>query len=893
MLGAILSEFSIVVLFLLVIGLFIKLVNLSKDVGYLRRQIKRMEERLNGQLASGEVGVVEEAVADKSSTTASVPVAKIEVIEPDEEEVWEEFSDTAVAPVGDQKKDKTSWEQNIGTKLPVWIGSVALIFAAFYMVKYSIEVGLISPAVRLSLGALFGVTLVAGGNWLVQRKAVANGLRISQGMVGAGLVALYFCIYAAAKLYEFIPELLAFGGMSVVTIVGMVMALRHGQVIAGFALVGGLLTPALLSSGEGNVVGLFAYLFILTGCVMGILVRQGNWILGGIAVVGAYLWVFLWIVLSFREFDAFILTLFALGVCGQVLVMTAKYIQQKESEDGLSKDERLQVHGLNFVALVGGIFTVLWLSEEVVLGMFEWAVLGLFSAGLMFLSYFRPDIYLKPLYVKMAVTFGTMVFWIEQANFLEQVLVVLSFSALYIVVPLFVMKRSFCPKLWSVLQCFGALALFLVAYAGMDMPIDLIKSFDGFWGILAFAMAAGFIYLVQEVQWKFGGADEVRDYMVAAYGFTASAFISLGISIVLPWEYIPMAFAGQVLASSWIFSQVRINFLKHAILILAVVTFAMHFEQFWLMSGFVLDSIFNSYSRYSEFDQFVLNDFFFKLGFPVALLSGAAAYYAKASDVSDKAFRVVCAVAASGAMALLYYVVRWIFTFVGESSALFEFEAGFFERAAITSSFFGVYLGLRYGVKNHISPKLLKALLYLVIARFVYFDLLIHNPYWDGSQLVGEWILFNGVTVVYGAALALSLAAVAKLYTPKWLYTGLAVVSLFAFVSLTVAQYFHGMRLSDVIASDIEFYAYSVAWLLAGVGLLAFGIQRQEKPVRLASMGFMVLTVVKVFIFDAAELQGLYRVLSFLGLGLSLMGLSYFYHRYVFQSAVDRSSEQG
>ena len=45
----------------------------------------------------------------------------------------------------------------------------------------------------------------------------------------------------------------------------------------------------------------------------------------------------------------------------------------------------------------------------------------------------------------------------------------------------------------------------------------------------------------------------------------------------------------------------------------------------------------------------------------------------------------------------------------------------------------------------------------------------------------------------------------------------------------------------------------------------------------------MVLTVAKVFLYDAAALEGLLRVASFFGLGLSLMGLSWFYMRYVFR----------
>ena len=82
--------------------------------------------------------------------------------------------------------------------------------------------------------------------------------------------------------------------------------------------------------------------------------------------------------------------------------------------------------------------------------------------------------------------------------------------------------------------------------------------------------------------------------------------------------------------------------------------------------------------------------------------------------------------------------------------------------------------------------------------------------------------------------------------------------------------------------TNAEVYTYSVVWLLLGIALLLGGIFRQDKMLRYASLGVMLLTVGKVFLYDAAELEGLYRVFSFFGLGISLIGLSYFYTRFVF-----------
>jgi uncharacterized membrane protein len=52
---------------------------------------------------------------------------------------------------------------------------------------------------------------------------------------------------------------------------------------------------------------------------------------------------------------------------------------------------------------------------------------------------------------------------------------------------------------------------------------------------------------------------------------------------------------------------------------------------------------------------------------------------------------------------------------------------------------------------------------------------------------------------------------------------------------------------------------------------------------RYASAAAVLLTVLKVFLIDASDLTGLYRVASFLGLGLSLIGIGYLYQRLLFR----------
>ena len=63
------------------------------------------------------------------------------------------------------------------------------------------------------------------------------------------------------------------------------------------------------------------------------------------------------------------------------------------------------------------------------------------------------------------------------------------------------------------------------------------------------------------------------------------------------------------------------------------------------------------------------------------------------------------------------------------------------------------------------------------------------------------------------------------------------------------------------------------------MALLALGFWRDVPALRHAGMVLVCLVVAKVFLIDMAGLQGLLRVLSFLGLGAALLGLGYAYRR--------------
>jgi uncharacterized membrane protein len=108
-------------------------------------------------------------------------------------------------------------------------------------------------------------------------------------------------------------------------------------------------------------------------------------------------------------------------------------------------------------------------------------------------------------------------------------------------------------------------------------------------------------------------------------------------------------------------------------------------------------------------------------------------------------------------------------------------------------------------------------------------------------------------------------------------------------VSLQVRQAFVGSILSEAPVSMAEWYCYSVAWIGLGIVLVLAGIRFKSEALRYGSLIVMLLAIGKVFLLDTARLEDLYRVLSLLGLGLSLLGLGYVYQRFVFRQPEQRT----
>ncbi|WP_413872382.1 DUF2339 domain-containing protein [Albidovulum sp.] len=139
--------------------------------------------------------------------------------------------------------------------------------------------------------------------------------------------------------------------------------------------------------------------------------------------------------------------------------------------------------------------------------------------------------------------------------------------------------------------------------------------------------------------------------------------------------------------------------------------------------------------------------------------------------------------------------------------------------------------------------------------------------------------LLDTLFVAYAVPGGLLLLALTRLdHVPRlirWalMAAGVALSALYA--GLEIRRLMRGDDLSVPGVTQGELYAYTLALMAVGAGLLYQAIARRSPPLRRAAMAVIGLTIAKVFLIDISGLSGLTRVFSFLALGLSLAGLAW------------------
>lgn len=777
-------------------------------------------------------------------------------------------------------------EERIGTRWVVWLGGLTLALGGFFMVRYSIEEGLLGPGVRVLLGGLFAAALLAAGEWTRRRDSMAAIAplpiaNIPAILTAAGTAVAFATVYAAYALYDFLVPATAFVLLGLVALATLAAALLHGPALAGLGVVGAFATPVLVSSERPDFWALYIYLAIVTAAAFGLArIRLWRW-LAITTVVFALLWTIPCLdcgpsMIAPHAFH--VIVGFALAallvVCGLLFGPPA---EPGKIEPVSSSALATYVLGATMIVLGSGhamsaitVFGLLvvatlaiaWRAPAAVAAVAANAVL----VAIVFLEWAvraNPDMLVLPggampglapsatdeavsAHLIAAAIFGT---GFAVAGFAAQGR---SISALV-------------PVIWAASAVFTPIALLIALYARVahfDRSIPF--------AIIAVILAAVFGWMTETLSRR-----EPRPGQTIAAALFATGTLgalSLALTFALEKGWLTIALALMSAGTAWVATQRPIPFLRWLAAILAAIVVArIGYEP--RIAGDAIGS------------TIIFNWLLWGYGIPALSFWAASHLLRKRGD--DVPLRMIEAAAILFTVLLAFMEIRH----AANGGKVYANIAGLTEVALQVCVALAMAIGLeRLRIRSRSIVHDIAAVLLTIFACLAaLFGLLgLDNPtIWRidvGGAVVNLLLLGYAVPAALMLTLSYLVAGRRARFYGHALAAGALVLAL-AYVTLEIRRIYHGPIMNSGGIGDAEQYTYTIAWLAFGVVLLAAGVLFNSQRARLASAVVIALTILKAFMVDMSELTGVYRALSFMVLGLVLVAIGWLYQRILFRNA--------
>jgi uncharacterized membrane protein len=775
-------------------------------------------------------------------------------------------------PAAQPPRKKIS-ERNITSRWMVWVGGIALALGGIFLVRYSIEQGYLGPMVRVALGIAAGLAMLGGGEWARRHpgRAMAQANYIPAVVTGAGFLTLFASLYSAYGLYHLIVPVAAFVLLGLVAAGAILISLVHGQVMALFGLLGAMLVPALVSTGEPLPTPLFGYLAVVA-TMLGAIARLRHWgITLAATMAAAALWVMLWLANEPQAPQPVAVSLFVVFLAALPLWVTGA------SSDRTRTPAPLQLAFPEVIVWANGIVVAILVFALVRTDLYGFLSLAaLFGVTIVFLAgaWRVPAWYALPVAAALAVL-AVLAAWHVPVMFDPAVTDPVGALLNPVRQPAFETFNGVAAGFALLFAATGFAALRLGRQAGfwsgLSAAVPVLILFISYWRWTEFRSDPGWAAIGLALAGLATFAAERRHLTPAALGAYASgavAALSLALAMVLREAWLTAALSLQLPALAWISVRLNLPFLRWVALAVAAVVLAR-----LLANPALLD--------YPLGGWVILNWVLYGYGVPALAFWWASRKFLTQKD------GLTVKVLEAGAIAFLTLLVTFQIRhlFAGSLGAPYTDLA---ETSVQTAAWLGIGYGLyvRRGLSDRkvldVAAMILRG---IALVHLVFVQVLLQNPLvWHVD--VGPLPIVNTLALAYllpalfaalyawsasarGDRITFHVAAVAAL--------GLTVL----WMTFEVRHAFHGRYLDSGAYTNAEQYCYSAVWLLFGAALFAAGVKLGNKALRIAAIAIFALTVAKAFLFDMSTMTGIFRALSFLGLGAALIGVALLYQRFV------------
>lgn len=776
-------------------------------------------------------------------------------------------------------KPKRNLEELIGAQWSVWVGGLALLVGAVLLIRFSIEAGFFGPAARIGMAVLLGVVLLAAGEWLKRAddkiftgklgeaaKALQVKASVPALLSAVGIFTLFGASYAAHELYDLIPAIIAFIALALISLGAMGLSLRQGPWLAAIGLLASFATPLLIQTDTPSLMMLVVYLVLIGGAAL-LLSRRTDW--GWLATGTVFGWLG-WSVLSIEAATNGQLILWsgflALGFAVTVWFAAQNENPANEGLDALSLRPALAVIWGAVAALCVVFIGIdkLGFDETRLLSVFVLG--GVSSLALAGISVLRP----RQSAHLLTAGFVTISYallgelWFEAATFKGLGLGVI-LIALYKAKTSILLQNDQHSNLWAGFAVgFGILGLALISLIN---PGDWSEQTFGFLflSLVAIYGAAAWIFQTS----RSGRVTTAITVIGAALAwFLAALHIFEGLHFSLALSL------GAALLTLLIWRK-NISGLRLALIVLIGIIFA--------------HALFIQFPEPGTLStRPILNALWAYLALPTAILAGAAFVLHQRED-TDEIERFLNGLIEAAALAGLALFAVFQIRHLSNDGIVYADSLGHAElglQVSIGLCFTLAGLSKRFA-GNLVLSKLAEILSYITLTVFAVGSLLALSPLFSGGENVSGSIIFNSlVTGLLVPTLLMGLCAFFARGKRSETYInilgGLALAGALSWVTAFIRFLHNGADIDiwRVDFGDLELWTLSAVWLASGVALLALGVWRRERALRIASGIVIILTVLKAFLIDMAGLEGVLRAVSFVVLGLILIVIGRAYQRY-------------
>jgi uncharacterized membrane protein len=803
--------------------------------------------------------------------TSTAPVEAVDPIDP-----------VVTAPVQPAPPPRPSLEETIGSKWSVWVGALALCLGGIFLVRYSIEQGLVGPGVRLFLGALFAAALLAGGEWLRRSDKGLPTLPVADipsAITGAGVVSAFGTIWAAHALYGFIGPAFAFVALGAVGLGALLLAGLHGPLLGGIGLVAAFGAPFLVSTSQPSPYAFPLYAAVITAaCYALAWIRSWRWLTIAATIAATSLS----FVAMFGTRNAAVATLIqaALGIATVAVFLVPGIRLAPPRPRGLAVTASAAL--VAFTILAG--LAVLDARQDLLPITF----FGLIAASIVALTWLSPSIVLA---VPASGVVATLVL-LAGAVGVRRPLANLDSLAIPEPLPDQVSRLVWTGLAFALIYGFGAAAnalyrrqaeartVLVFAATSVMVPLAVLAivygKVEGFiisprFAALAMVLAASFGALTEAAHRLRSGHRPGLASASAIYAVGALAALAFALTLLLERAWLTLALSAMIAGIAWVYT---LRPLPHLRWVAAITGGAVLARLLW-------DPAINGPG---VGETILFNWLLPGYGVP-AISAAAAAILLRRRRGEDEPVQILEALGMVFTALLVIVEIRHAFGAHGHR--LFLKAMLFPEAATHTVTILAFGLGLSRIAAVRTGQLWQGALLLARYGSWVWILVVMGftlNP-WITGEPIGSHPVFNWALLGYGLAGLLAMAAAlferrAGREPEAKIMAGMGLGLLFIWLNTTIGALFRGPVLTDGLPiGNGELYAYSAAWLVLGLILLGLGAAFSSKVLRLASALLVGLTVFKVFLIDMSDLTGLWRALSFIGLGLVLLLVGRIYQR--------------